>query len=94
MPALACEELALRARADLDAGDARLAALATGLALEAGLAELPPSERRTELEGLAGGARAAAAAALRGQVGAEGLAAVGHALERLEAALRARASDL
>ena len=39
--ALACEELVLRARADLDAGREREAALEARVALEALLAELP-----------------------------------------------------
>ena len=50
---LACEELVLRARADLDAGRVREAALQARMALESLLAELPemPDDRRPALEG-------------------------------------------
>ena len=44
---LACEELVLRARADLDAGRPREAALQARVALEALLAELPGAGART-----------------------------------------------
>ena len=49
---LACEELVLRARADLDAGREREAALQARVALESLLAEMPeiPGERRPALE--------------------------------------------
>ncbi len=99
-PALACEELALRARADLDTGGDRLAALGTGLALETALAELgtrsfpDAAARLAELEALAPGTRSAAASALAGPLGEPDREAVRHALERLEAALRARAARL
>ena len=96
--ALACEELALRARADVDAGRHREAAL----------------QLRVGARGRAGGARSRGrtaatspsaspswppsarpsttppAAALAGGLDDAQIAAVGHALGRLEAALRAR----
>ena len=57
--ALACEELALRARLDLDEGRTREAALQVLVALDAGLAELPDdpaapalTDRLEELRGL------------------------------------------
>jgi hypothetical protein len=86
---LGCEELALRARADLDAGRESAASLQLRIAFEAALAELPADptapalgERIDELRGL----HATLAAADR-----EGLA---FALGRLEAALRARVAAL
>jgi hypothetical protein len=95
--ALACEALALRARQDLDAGRRRDAALQLQAALTAGLAELEAwaprgdlAARLAELGELRPGVDAAARAALRGAVDDADAAAVGHALERLEAALRAR----
>jgi hypothetical protein len=94
---LACEELALRARQDVDAGRRREAALQLDAALTAGLAELEPwssrgdvAERLAELRGLQPSVRAAATAALQGGVEDEDDAAVRHGLQRLEAALRAR----
>jgi hypothetical protein len=94
---LACEELALRARQDVDAGRRREAALQLDAALTAGLAELEPwssrgdvGERLAELRDLQPSVRAAAAAALQGGVEDEDDAAVRHGLQRLEAALRAR----
>jgi hypothetical protein len=95
--ALACEELALRARVDVDADRRREAALQLEVALVAAIAELEPwtprgdlSERIDELRGLQPGVQAAARAALEGGVDDDDHAAVRHALERLEAALRAR----
>jgi hypothetical protein len=94
---LACEELALRARQDVDAGRRREAALQLEAALAAALAEHAPwsargdlAERLAELRDLHGSVRAAAAAALQGGVEDEDDAAVRHGLQRLEAALRAR----
>jgi len=78
---LACEELALRARQDVDAGRRREAALQLDAALTVAL---------PELRDLPGGVRDAARAALQGGVEDADAAAVRHALERLEAALRAR----
>ena len=87
--ALACEELALRARLDLDQGRKREAALQLRIALDAALAELPADstasalgERLEELRTLSGGLAAA---------GEDGLT---FALGRLEAVLRARAAAL
>ena len=95
--ALACELLALRARADLDQGRDREAALQLEAALSAGLAELEGwreldgmAERLEELAGFAAGVRAAAAAARAGTLDADGRGVVERALGRLEAALRAR----
>jgi hypothetical protein len=95
--ALACEELALRARQDVDAGRRREAALQLDAALTAAVAELEPwaprgdlAERIDELRALHAGVHAAADAALQGGVDDHEDAAVRHALARLEAALRAR----
>ncbi|MGI8579907.1 MAG: hypothetical protein ACR2K9_05100 [Solirubrobacteraceae bacterium] len=92
---LACEELALRARVDLDAGRLREAALQLRIALDAALAEFPgdlrgdrAAERLSELRELHEGTTEAAQAALTAQPSdAEAISAP---LERLEAALRAR----
>jgi hypothetical protein len=95
--ALACEELALRARADVDADRHREAALQLRAALEAALAELEPwsdrgdlADRLAELAAARETVDDAAAAALTGGLDAAQIGAVGHALGRLEAALRAR----
>ncbi|MGH2858800.1 MAG: hypothetical protein ACRDMJ_15105 [Solirubrobacteraceae bacterium] len=101
-PALVCEELALRARSDLDLGRDRQAALQLAAALEAALAELASepaasglSERRAELAQLqAQAVRPASRAALAGELDPTQAQAVAHALSRLEAALRARAATL
>jgi hypothetical protein len=86
---LACEELVLRARADLDAGRPREAALQARIALEAVLAELSGEE----LEGLHG-RRAhvgeAANSALSGDPAPELQAAVAAAVTEMEGALRRR----
>jgi hypothetical protein len=94
---LAAELLALRARLDLDHARAREAALQLDAALAAGLAELESwreldgmAARLDELATLAPGVRAAAAAARAGTLDDGAAAAVTGALERLEAALRAR----
>lgn len=94
---LQCEELALRARLDLDAGRLALAAIELERAYAAALVELPSEERedmRTrvrELAALSAGVEEAATAALGpGGQGAIDDGAVREALERLEAALRAR----
>ena len=91
--ALACEELALRARQDVDAGRWREAALQLDAALTVALPELEPwsprgdlGARLAELRGLHDVVRAAARAALQGGVEDADAAAVQHALERLEAA--------
>jgi hypothetical protein len=94
---LACEELTLRARQDVDAGRRREAALQLDAALTVALPELEPwsgrgdlATRLAELRELHGAVRAAAQAALEGGVEDEAADAVRHALERLQAALRAR----
>ncbi len=125
--ALLCEELALRARADLDCGRFALGAILLERALAAALAELSPAaerlqqaparrlptasplggrprlqrsglrERISELEELRGALAPVASAALSGTESAGAASAqaeselLRHALERLEAALRARA---
>lgn len=95
---LACEELVLRARGDLDHGRTREAVLQARVALEAALAELEAwrevgdmAGRLDELAAHREPVAAAAAAALEAGVTPEGVAAVEAAIARLEAALRARA---
>ena len=97
--ALACEELALRARGDLDAGRQREAAMQLHVALEAAVAELESwrgrgdmGDRIDELAALRADAAAAANAAIQGGLEADAVESVGGALSRLEAALRARAA--
>jgi hypothetical protein len=94
---LACEELALRARQDVDAGRRREAALQLDAALSVALPELESwstrgdlAQRLAELRDLQGAVHATAQAALQGGVEDAHADAVRHALERLEAALRAR----
>ncbi|MDX6681951.1 MAG: hypothetical protein QOG94_1990 [Solirubrobacteraceae bacterium] len=95
--ALACEELALRARSDLDAGRVREAAIQLRATLDAALAELEPwreqaglAPRLDELRAHREGVGAAADAALRGGLEEQQIATVRGALARVEAALRAR----
>lgn len=95
--ALACEELTLRARLDADAGRWREAAFQLRVALEAAIAELGPwagqsdvAQRIAELRDQRGAVGDAANAALEGGLDDKRIAAVGHALERVEAALRTR----
>ncbi len=95
--ALACEELTLRARTDLDAGRGREAALQLRVALEAALAELVPWSDRAgvadRLAGLREERRAvgdAANMALQGGLDDEAQADVERVVAALEAALRAR----
>jgi len=95
--ALACEELALRARGDLTAGREREAALQAHVALEAAVAELESwrgrghmAERIDALTARREPVAAAAAAAIQGGLEPSHVATVESALERLEAALRAR----
>jgi hypothetical protein len=96
--ALACEELALRARMDLDHGRTRLAALEIDRALELAAVELrgetrPDLEIRiAELEQLHKGVAEQAAYALTRERAEPDPEVVTHALERLEAALRARSA--
>jgi hypothetical protein len=95
--ALACEDLTLRARLDLDHGRLREAALQLEAALGAAVVELSGDDRRdlperhAELAALREGVAAAAEAARHGDLSPEQREAVTHALGRLEAALRARA---
>jgi hypothetical protein len=95
---LACEELALRARLDLEQGREREAALQLLVALDATLAELagessrPAGEQRlAELDDQRGGVAGAAQAALAGPLSAQQRELVEFTLGRIEAALRARA---
>ncbi|MDX6691432.1 MAG: hypothetical protein QOG15_2889 [Solirubrobacteraceae bacterium] len=94
---LACEELTLRARSDLDAGRYREAALQLRVAFEAAIAELEPwreraslPERLDDLRTRRDDVGAAANAALRGGLDPEHIETVGTVLGRVEAALRAR----
>jgi hypothetical protein len=98
-PVLACEELVLRARLDLDHGRDREAALQLLVALDAALAELPAdpaasalADRLSELHAQRQPVTAAAQAALDGALGAAEHETVSLTVERLEAALRARAA--
>jgi hypothetical protein len=93
---LAAEELSLRARADLERGRPRLAALELRSALEAAVAELgaeagagAPPGRVAELRDLLPAVRRAAAAAPTAAA-APDEAELERILGRLEAALRAR----
>ena len=95
---LACEELALRARLDLDQGRDREAALQVLVALDAAIAELASdptapalAERLDELREYRDPVAAAGQAALAGPLDEPDRAAALTALERIEAALRARA---
>lgn len=97
--ALACEELTLRARLDVEEGREREAALQLRAALEAALAELAGwrdvggiAGRLDELRGLQPGVEAAAAVALQGGLEPQDAERVRAALGRLEAALRARSA--
>ena len=98
VPLLVCEELALRARRDLDAGRERQAALQLRIAVDAALPELAGdgrlAARLAELSELRLEADLAAHAALSRELTEPELAAVGTALGRLEALLRARAVSL
>ena len=89
---LACEELVLRARADLDAGREREAALQARVALESLLAEMPeiPGERRPALEADRELVGRAANAALAGELTDDLAQALGEAVARMESALSAR----
>jgi hypothetical protein len=96
---LASEELALRARLDLDHGRSREAALQLVVALDAAIAELSADPRGPELAERLGELRTArdavgtaAQAALAGPLGAADAEAVSATLARVEAALRARAA--
>lgn len=98
--ALVCEELALRARLDVEQGRLPHAALSLRDAYSSALAEigaegrLDLSERLTELHRLSEQVQRAAAGAPGGSAARKPIeeAALRHALERLEAALRARSA--
>lgn len=94
--ALACEELVLRARLDLDYGREREAALQLDAALTAALAELPREgelgRRRAELSEARKAVAKAAEAARGGELASAQRETVTATLGRLEAALRARAA--
>ncbi|HST56674.1 MAG TPA: hypothetical protein VLJ42_12380 [Solirubrobacteraceae bacterium] len=93
---LICEELTLRARLDLDQGRFALAALELERAYAAALPELAAQQRPdlaarlSELEQLRAGVQEQARAALPGDHERPSRELVQQALERLEAALRAR----
>jgi hypothetical protein len=97
--ALACEELALRARLDLRHGRQREAALQARIALDAALAELEGwrdvagiAPRLDELRGHRAAVEAAARTALQGGLQPAEAAAIEPALSRLEEAVRIRAA--
>ncbi len=93
---LLCEELALRARLDLDGARLALAAFELERAYVAALAELPREQRNDlrarieELKQLQPGVKKAADKVLPPSTQEPEEQTVRHALERLEAALRAR----
>jgi len=87
---LACEELVLRARADVEAHRPREAALQARIALEAVLAELSGTAIDPELAASRGEIGDAANAALHGDPPEHLQHAVAHAVERMERALRRR----
>lgn len=96
--ALACEELTLRARLDLDHARDREAALQLLVALDAALAELANDpaagvlgDRLAELRAQRDAVAAAAQTALAGPLRPSDREAVSFTLSRIEAALRARA---
>jgi hypothetical protein len=98
VPVLVCEELALRARRDLDAGRDRAAALQLAIAVDAAIAELATdgrlSSRLEQVSAVRSTLDEAAEAALTRKLNEAELAAVSSALARLEAALRARTASL
>ena len=96
---LACEELVLRARTDVDEGRHREAALQVLVALDAALAELAAdhlaallADRVTELRAQREPVAAAAQAALSGDLDEAERRTVSFTVSRIEAALRARAA--
>jgi hypothetical protein len=86
---MACEELVLRARADVDAHRPREAALQARIALETVLAELP-ADIDLELPACRAEVGDAANAALKGDPPDHLQHAVAHAVERMERVLRRR----
>ncbi len=98
--ALACEELTLRARLDLDHGRPREAALQLLVALDAAVAELSAdsraavlADRLSELRGQREAVAGAAQSALTGSLDAAELQTVAFTVGRLEATLRAWSAD-
>ena len=92
----ACALIALRARADLDAGRTREAALMIDTAISTARSELAGkigSDREEQLAAHATSAAAAGEAARTGDVPPEALAQATLGLERLEAALKSLALD-
>lgn len=96
---LACEELALRGRLDFDCGRGREGTLQSHLALESARLELAAwrqisgmDDRLADLEGRRASVAAAAGAALAGGIDDETRTTALAALERVEAALRARSA--
>lgn len=97
--ALPCEELALRARLDVDEGRPREAALQVLLALDAALAQLEADPtapalraRIDELRASRDRSERAARGALSGSLSTEDEESTAHTLARIEAALRARSA--
>ena len=96
---LLCEDLALRARLDLDQGRLALAAIELERAIAAALPEVRAEGRQdlalrmAELEQLQSQVNAQARAAMPDGTGAADEEVVRHALERLEALLRARTAS-
>lgn len=100
-PELACEQLALDARRDLDDGELVVAALGLAAALRAAAAELPTcaeaarlGERIAELRTLRDEIAPVADRALDDGLPPAAAERLAHALARLEAALRARAAAM
>jgi hypothetical protein len=98
--ALACEELTIRSRLDLDRGRQREAALQLRIALEAAIAELAPwsgnadmAKRIDALKAERDAVGSAANAALQGGLDEAAAADVGRALGKVESALRARTAS-
>lgn len=98
--ALACEELTVRVRMDVDSGRWREAALGLKVALEAALAELEPwreaaglADRLAQLRERRADVDAVSNAALQGGLDDPQIAVVASVAGRLEAALRARLLD-
>lgn len=96
-PELVCEELVLRARLDFDQGRDRAAALQLLIALDAAIAELAADrhaealgDRVAELREQRDPVAHAAQAALSAPLSQDELESAQYALERIEAALRAR----
>jgi len=96
VPTLSCEELALRARLDLDQGRTALGALELDSALRSAVAELRAEHheglalRIDELEQLGASVAEQSRLALSGTGAVPDRELLGHALTRLESALRAR----